>query len=123
MTPERRRRHIPEWAQRERMADLAWVAENLHILWPAAEAGYRGLGRGALVVDTISQPEPDKGNPFGYFSQEQLMEFFGKDAFWLELERLLSQHDPTWEFVALLLKEQRESVYRIGVPGQQPSST
>lgn len=119
MSPEGEQRRFPRWAERERASDLAWIAENLHILWPVAKAGYEALGRGALVVDTTSQPEPDKGNPFGYLPQEQIMASGGgKDE-----HRMMAQYDPTWELVTILLKEkERMSSYRIGVPDKIPPS-
>lgn len=118
MSPERKP-HIPEWAQRERLADLAWIVENLAEFWAAAQQGYEAAGRGALAVDTTAQPEPDKGNPMYYFTQEQLslLAFAGEDEI-----RMVAEYDPTWQFVAMLLKEQaRVSSYRVGVPDLRPA--
>jgi len=111
-----RQPHIPEWARRERLADLAWLAENLHVFWPAAQAGYAQLGRGAITVDTMVQPVPGKGNPMWYLTQEQVSEYFGADEM-----RMVSAYDSSWEFVAILLKQRnRVSSYRMGVPEQRP---
>ena len=114
MSPERKP-HIPEWAQRERLADLAWIAENMIEFWAAAQRGLAEFGRGAIAVDTTVQPDPGRGNPMYYLPQEQLpsLDFAGEDEI-----RMVSEYDPTWQFVAMLVKEQnRVSSYRVGMPG------
>jgi hypothetical protein len=109
MSPERRR--IPDWARKERIGDLGWIAENLHIFWPAAEASFKESGRGAIVVDTTSRPTRE-GNPFGYFPQEKLEEEDDED-----IHRMVREYDPEREFVIVLIKsENRTSTYRVG-PG------
>lgn len=110
--PERKRRpDLPRWAEQERLGDMAWIAENLHVLWPAAQAAYAELGRGAITVDTTVHP-PGMGHPFTYLTQEQLLDL--GDAATL---RIVAQYDPTGELVTTLLKTQeRMSTYRIGVP-------
>jgi len=103
-------REFPEWAEQERTGDLAWVAENLHVLWPAAQLGYQTVGRGAVVVDTTTRPTGE-GHPFGYFDQEALEQ--GADT---DTQRLVREYDPTWEMVTSLLKtEDRVSSYRVGM--------
>jgi hypothetical protein len=113
--PERRRRPpIPEWAERERLSDMAWLAENLHVLWPAAQTAFAALGRGAITVDTTSTPT-NAGHPFYYLTQEQVNALGDADAL-----RMVGEYDPSWELVTMLLKiEERVSTYRIGVPGAQ----
>ena len=116
MSPERR--HIPEWAERERLGDLAWIAENMPEFWAAAQRGLEEFGRGAIAVDTTVQPDPDKGNPMFYLPQDLIPEtsFCGADEI-----RMVAAYDPSWQFVAMLLKPQdRVSSYRVGVPGQRP---
>ena len=116
MSPERKP-HIPEWAQRERLADLAWIAENMIEFWAAAQRGLAEFGRGAIAVDTTVQPDPGRGNPMYYLPQEQLpsLDFAGEDEI-----RMVAEYDPTWQFVAMLVKEQsRVSSYRVGVPDQK----
>src|SRR5690349_8775529 len=109
--PERRRR-IPEWAERERHSDMAWLAENLPMLWPAAQTAFTEVGRGAITVDTTVHP-PSKGHPFYYLTQEQVNALGDADTV-----RMVGAYDPTWELVTMLLKlEERVSTYRIGVPG------
>ena len=115
MTPENR--EIPDWAHRERQADLAWIQENLDVFWAAATVAFEGAGRGAVVVDTTLEPIPGAGNPFGYFSQEQLEDQADEDT-----KRMAAEYDPTHEFVLLLLKsDNRTSTYRVGTvsPGRQ----
>jgi hypothetical protein len=91
---------------------MAWLAENLHVLWPAAQSAYAQAGRGAITIDTTVQP-PDRGHPFYYLTQEQLQEFNDADVL-----RMVAAYDPSWELVTSLLKDQeRVSHYRIGVPG------
>jgi len=95
MTPEYR--DIPDWALRERQADLGWLAENLDAFWTAATTGFDDAGRGAIVVDTTLEPIPGKGNPFAYFSREQVEEHGNEDTV-----RQVSEYDPAQEFVIVL---------------------
>lgn len=109
--PEAQR--IPAWAHRERASDLAWIQENLHLLWPAAQHAFREAGRGAIVSDTtlqISHPH-GSGHPFIYLALSEV-----EAPRWADVLRLVKGYDPTWEFVAVLLKSGRESAYRIGIP-------
>lgn len=109
---ERDRRRFPAWAERERAGDLAWIGENLHVFWPAAQQGYEEFGREAIVVDTTSRPTGE-GHPFGYFPQAMVEQTGDEDA-----QRMVRQYDPTWEMVTVLLKtHDRVSVYRVGVGG------
>lgn len=117
--PERKP-HIPPWAEQERLGDMAWIGENLPEFWDAAQRGFEEFGRGAIAVDTTAQPEPDKGNPMYYLQQDLIPEtpFCGEDEI-----RMVAAYDPSWQFVAILLKHQdRVSSYRVGMPGQQPAS-
>jgi hypothetical protein len=113
MAPERKP-HIPEWARRERLADLAWIAENMQEFWAAAQRGFAEFGRGAIAVDTTAQPDPRRGNPMYYLPQEQLpsLGIAGEDEI-----RMVAEYEPAWQFVAMLIKEQnRVSSYQVGVP-------
>jgi len=97
-------RKLPAWARQERRRDLEWINENVAIFWAAATASFEVSGRGAIVVDTTTQPSPDAGHPFGYLSQNQLEQDGDEDT-----KRMLSR-----ELVPLLLKpEYRTSSYRI----------
>lgn len=114
MAERDQRPHIPEWAARERRSDMAWIAKNLPLFWPAAQASYEALGRGAITVDTTGSASGD-GHPVWYLTQAQLNELGDNDA-----SRLVAEYDPTWELVTMLLKiEARVSTYRIGVPSAQ----
>ena len=106
--PEQRR--IPDWAQREQGADLAWIRANLHVLWPVAREAYDEAGRGAVVVDTSSNPA-GSGHPFGYFSREMVEEYGNEDTLHMVLA-----YNPSWEMVTGLLKTaNRSSTYQVGV--------
>ena len=101
---------IPAWAERERTYDLAWIGENLSVLWPAAQAGYEEYGRGALLVDTTSRPT-GAGHPFFYGELEIVQEGGDQDAI-----RIVQEYEPSWEMVTVLFKaHERVSTYRIGV--------
>ena len=118
MTPETS--DIPDWARRDRQADFEWIGENFDVFRTAATDAFQGVGRGAVVVDTTSRPVPDAGNPFGYFSQEQVVEQ-GDD----NTKRMVTQYDPTREFVLVLLKSaNRTSSYRVGnaPPGSEANT-
>jgi hypothetical protein len=113
---ERDPRRIPEWAKRERASDFAWIGENLHVFWPAARKGYVELGRGAIVVDTTSQPT-GAGNPMAYLPESEIEQQNDPDAL-----RMVHAYDPSWEFVTMLLKQQDPvSTYRIGIPSARES--
>ena len=119
MSPERKP-HIPEWARRERLADLVWIAENMQEFWAAAQRSFAEFGRGALAVDTTAQPEPGRGNPMYFVPQVQLpsLDFAGEDEI-----RMVAEYDPAWQFVAMLVKKQgRVSSYRVGMPDQLQKS-
>lgn len=105
--------NIPDWAVRERQQDLAWIGENTHIMLPAAKLAFEASGRGAMIVDTnsiITQGE-QTGNPMFYLPAQQI-----EQNGWLPAMRMVREYDPSSEFVAVLLKKNRESAYRIGVP-------
>jgi hypothetical protein len=120
MSPEGNHRPHPEWAERERLHDLAWIGENLFEFWQAAQRGYEALGRGAIAVDTTVQPNPEQGNPLFYLAQKVIpeMPFCGADEM-----RMVASYDPTWQFVTILIKDQqRVSSYRVGIPDVQSPS-
>jgi hypothetical protein len=115
MTPENP--NIPDWAQRERQADFAWIQENLDVFWTVATTALEDAGRGAIVVDTTLEPVPGAGNPFAYFSQEQVEERGNEDT-----QRMVAEYDPRQEFVVVLLKPtDGVGTYRVGtvLPGLQ----
>ncbi len=108
MSPEGRRR-IPNWAERERQGDLEWIGENLHVLWPFAASAFTAQGRSAIAVDTTSQPEPGRGNPFGYLPQPEIEKLRDEGVMWM-----VTQYDPNSELVIVMLKfAERASTYRV----------
>ena len=66
--PPERNNYIPDWAARERQADMAWIHDNLGILWPLARELFTDHGRGAFVADSTWQ-SLDGGMPLAYFPQ------------------------------------------------------
>jgi hypothetical protein len=111
---EREKGEFPNWAERERAGDLAWLRENLYIFWPAAQVGYQSVGRGAIVVDTTIRPT-GKGHPFGYMDQSAI-ELTGDE----DTQRLVREYEPREEFVTTLLKtEERVSSYRLQVVSRE----
>lgn len=113
-------REMPEWAQRERLSDMVWIAENLSVFWPAASRMFAEAGRGALVVDTSVRVGESEGHPFGYIPQDLVEEEMMDE----DVERMLRNYNPEREIVVVLLKSQgRVSSYRIqaGVPGPSAS--
>ncbi len=107
--PEGKR--IPDWAKKERLHDLEWIADNLYFLWPLSRASFKKLGRGAIVVDTTSRPA-GQGHPFAYISQKGIAGLNDPDAW-----RMVNVYDPGVELVTMLLKrEGRVSTYRIKAP-------
>lgn len=109
----RERAPIPDWAQQERSQDLAWLGENAHVILPAAKLAFEEFGRGAVIVDTntVVEDAGHLGNPMFYLPAEEIVR-----NGWLPALRMVGEYDPGWEFVTVLLKRDRESAYRIGVP-------
>lgn len=113
------RRGIPSWAGRQRTSDLAWIMENWHIFWPAAQAQVAEKGRGAVVVDTTQQPVAGEGHPFAYYTEEQLKQIGESDAL-----RMVAQYDSKNELVVVMLKHRgRVSTYRIQRADTPPPAT
>lgn len=111
-------RPLPAWAKEERARDLAWLEKNLAVLFPAAQEGHGAMGRGALLIDTLTLVIQGgrTGHPMVYVPLAALERMGAAEA--LGMAR---RYDPSWEFVVVLLKPgRRESVYRIGVAGARP---
>jgi hypothetical protein len=64
------------------------------VLRPAARAQHQELGRGALVVDTTSQPLPDAGHPIFYLTQDALDALDEPD-----IQRMVHRYNPRREMV------------------------
>ena len=102
---------LPEWAQRERWTDLAWLSDRLPLLHLLAGAAFDACGRGALLIDTTRQ-FPERGHPTVYLGQGALVAYADND-----LERLVTDYTPPLELVVVLLKaEGRRSTYRMQAP-------
>src|SRR6266849_8531891 len=99
--PSPARPRFPDWAERERVGDLAWIGENLHVLWPAAQRSYEEQGRGAIVVDTLTKVrhQQGEGNPIFYMTAAGIEEMKDADAL-----RMVRGYDASWELVTMLLK-------------------
>ena len=114
--PERQRgrdpnrtQNAPVVSEQERINDFLWISENIHILWPAAQAQFSTVGIGAVVVDTTVQPDPESGNPFGYIPQE-FIENLGSSR----TAQMVASYDPQVELVVVLLKAQgKVSTYQL----------
>jgi len=90
---------------------LDWIRENLHVLWPFAATAFTAQARGVIMVDTTSQPELGRGNPYGYLPQTEIEKLRDDDAI-----RMVTQYDPNREVVIVLLKSgERTSTYRVQV--------
>jgi hypothetical protein len=115
--PEREQGNLPDWVEQERAGDMAWIKENLHVFWPAAQLGFETVGRGAVVVDTTARPT-GAGHPFGYLDQVALEQGWDED-----IRQMVNEYDPSWEMVTSLLKSQeRVSTYRVKIISQQPDA-
>jgi hypothetical protein len=108
---------MPDWAERERWADLAWIADNLPAFHSAASIAYEVLGRGAVVVETTYHTQDD-GHPAAYFTQQELRRY--EDA---AIDRLVEAYTPDEELVVVLLKEwHRSSAYRVRATRPEPDA-
>jgi hypothetical protein len=86
---EQDRRRWPDWAEQERAGDLAWIQENLHIFWPAAQLSHETVGRGAIVVDITLRPTGG-GHPFGYLDQPAIEQGMPEDT-----QRFVREYGPS----------------------------
>ncbi len=103
-----RKQPLPDWAERERWTDLAWIADNLPAFHSAASIAYEVLGRGAVVVETTYHTQHGS-HPAAYLTQEQIARYEDVD-----IDRLIAGYTPEEELVVILLKEaQRTGAYRV----------
>ena len=99
---------IPDWVQRERWVDLAWIADNLPNLHSAASIAYESGGRGAIIVETTYHTS-DGSHPAAYMTQSEAARYEDSD-----IDRLLAGYTPEEELVVILLKDaRRTSAYRV----------
>lgn len=103
------RPNIPDWAKQERHQDMEWIRENGSVFQLAASVAYEFSGRGAIVVDTTTQPIPGIGHPFGYFDQDIVEADFDEYT-----KRMVKNYEPAEEIVIVLLKQEgKSSTYRV----------
>ena len=108
------RRHIPDWAVRQRQRDMEWIGENLHIFGPVAAVAFDEEGQGAFVVGIKSRPT-GQGHPFGYVLQAEIEELDDED-----IKRMVREYDPDHESVVVMLKPNDHiSTYRVQVLRRQ----
>ena len=101
---------IPRWAERERNGDLLWIAENMHVFWPLAQAALASAGIGALFIELTIRY--GTGHPILYVPKEDVELLDDPDML-----RMLNEYDPFREMVIVLLKaQQRTSTYRVQGP-------
>ena len=114
--PTERPNQIPEWAKRERNEDLRWIQENLYVFFPAALSEFEKVGRGAIVTDitTLVSHSEGESHPFFYLPLQGI-----EEQKWGDVIRMVRGYDPTWELVTVLIKQGRESSYRIGIPAMK----
>ena len=88
----------------------------MHIFCPAAAKGFEESGRGAIVSDTTTlvKHEGGESNPFAYLPASEI-----EQQEWNDVIRMVKAYEPDWEFVCVLLKQGRESAYRVGVPSEK----
>lgn len=86
-----------------------WLEKNLPIFWSVATSGFRDEGRGAVIVDVLT--ETACGNPFSYVPQATL----NPDEH-NSIADLIQTYDPNHEFVIVLLKdEEHTTAYQVHV--------
>lgn len=91
----------------ERICDLFWLAENMHILFPAARERFEAMGRGCIVVDCTVIAE--WGNRFAFVPQAKMPPHEP------ELGRMVQEYEPATQMVVHLLKiDDHTSTYRVG---------
>lgn len=101
MSPERN--HKSDEKSKEQQYDLDWIDENRAIFWLSATTAYEELGRGALVVELISE-SLEQGYPFSYFAEGEL-------EMQEDLKRNLDAYDPGREFILILQKHTGSTIY------------
>lgn len=104
---------LTNWTSKEREVDLAWIAENLHILAPIAQADHHEWGRGLVFVNTDQISEKVECI-YGYLTQSVIEEFESEETI-----QMVTEYDPQKEMVISLVKHQgRGSAYRIAITSQ-----
>lgn len=107
------REHHSTEAQRAR--EIEWLNEHLDAFWGFASEGLHEEGRGVMVADTrqVVEVEGVKTHPILYVPESWLHEIPWTQE--QEIARLVGEYEPGWEMIAVLVKSDSESVYRLGV--------
>jgi hypothetical protein len=99
---------LTDWAAKERVTDLAWIQENIHIFHQLALEEYEDYGRGLVVINTLSHIQ-GQGHAFGYLPQEVVNKLDNEIA-----KQYVNEYNPKEEIVIALLKPMKhQSTYRV----------
>lgn len=94
----------------QRAADLQLIRDSWRTLWSSGRKQYRITGRGALIILADKPPEPGKGYPIYWLSEDQLKAAGDADAV-----RMAGKYDPRKEIVIVVEHGRNgSSVYQVG---------
>lgn len=85
----------------EKARELAWLREHLAAFWVTAYEGHREKGRGAIVIDTTTEPLGED-TPFYYIPQARFEA--QEDEVSLGLAKLITEYGPENQFVAAFIR-------------------
>ena len=92
------------------------MREHLAAFWVTAYEGHREQGRGAVVIDTTTEPLGEE-TPFYYVPQSRFQE--QEDEVSLGMTKLISEYCPENQFVAAFIRPRADelefSMFQIGV--------
>ena len=88
-------------SEAEKAKELAWLREHLAAFWVTAYEGYREQGKGAVVIDTTTEPLGED-TPFYYVPQARFEA--QKDEVSHGLAKLISEYGPESQFVAVFIR-------------------
>lgn len=88
-------------SEAEKTKELAWLKKHLSAFWVTAYEGYREQGRGAVVIDTTTEPLGED-TPFYYAPQARFEA--QEDEVSLGLAKLISEYGPESQFVAVFIR-------------------
>jgi len=88
-------------SEAEKTRELAWLREHLAAFWVTAYEGHREQGRGAVVIDTTTEPLGED-TPFYYVPQARFEA--QEDEVSLGLAKLISEYGPENQFAAVFIR-------------------